>query len=184
MLIFRTYECPECEQRFELMQEREEGPPRFCVHCGADFSDEELPAIPAKVSLGGGAAARSVDMTYKLLEESTAEMAERVGNPALKVTNLKDNLREGDVAAMVPEVPNNSVGAFMREAKGQGINYGWQGGPAYNDTARPLESGSGRFSGPANLALGAVQGDMGTTHAETMARMTAAGQLNRPGRVK
>lgn len=180
-LVFRTFECPDCDGRFELMQERDDAPPRFCLHCGADFGADEShrpEAVPAKIAIGGGSAARSVDQTYRMLEESSAARAEAVGNPALKITDLHDNLREGDVAAKVPAVPNNSIGQFMRYAEETaGIHYGFQKQAFAPDVrAPPIRTSAGQFSGPTNVALDAVQGVGGENHQRTKQQLTAAGE--------
>jgi hypothetical protein len=190
-LIYRTYACdgPDDESSphtFELLIERDQHP-KFCPLCGVRFEDEPEP-IPGGFAIGGSAAARSVDQTYSLLEESSAvraQLAEEAGVPSaqarsLKVTDLKDNLREGDVAAKIPAYPNNPVGQFMQQAEQVGIKYGWQraqtpGGGNYNG---PTTSRTGqRVSGPANDALGAVQGDSGFQHQQTRAEMARRGEL-------
>src|ERR1700675_2269650 len=98
MYVFRTYACEECSKQFEIMQDRDDGAPRFCVHCGAEF-DAEAEPIPGTHRIGGSAIARSTDSTYRQFEESSAARAAELDAPALKITNLGDNLREGDVAA-------------------------------------------------------------------------------------
>lgn len=100
--VFRTFGCPECGGEFEVMQERDEGPPAKCQICAADMTEEGV-VIPLSLPRGGkivgSPTAKGVDMTYKMLEDSSAAMAAESGNPHLKVTDLKDNLRMGDVAA-------------------------------------------------------------------------------------
>lgn len=101
--IFRTYYCPDCEREFEVFHaSRDEPPPENCPHCSAEPETPYLP-LPRKMSIGGSNISKGVDLTYKHLEESGQRAFEASGNPNSKVTNLKDNLREGDVAAVVPQ---------------------------------------------------------------------------------
>lgn len=191
-LIYRTYACDsggDAElHTFEILIERDQHP-AFCPLCGAPVDGDP---IPAKIAIGGSAATRAVDMTYDLVEQSSiarAQQAEEAGlSPAqartLKVTDMHDNLREGDVAAKLPQYPNNQVGDFMRKADALGIHYGFTagsmpGGGQYNG---PTTSQTGKaVTGPANDALGAAQGAAGSQHAQTRAQMVAKGQLNVPG---
>src|SRR5215471_12962836 len=88
-LVFRSYACsgpPDAElyvpeHVFELLQDSAEGPPNFCPKCGTPCDPEAEP-VPTKIAIGGSKAARSVDMTYKLVEQSSlerAQMAEEAG---------------------------------------------------------------------------------------------------------
>jgi hypothetical protein len=157
-LVFRTYLCPDCDRRFELLQERGDGPPRFCVNCGVDFGDEELEPVPAKVAIGGSAIARATDGTYRALEESSAARAQALDAPYLKITDMNDRQREGDVAA---KVPMNVVTNFAQEAKNNiGVNYmGWGGGMAGARVApaMPGPAAGASFTGPGHIALSAIQ---------------------------
>lgn len=91
MPIMRTYECPDCNGRFRFLHmTRQEPPPAECELCGADMGGAPEPALAAP-AIGGSAIARSVD---------------KIWNDASKngVGNMRDGLREGDVAA--PRVSN------------------------------------------------------------------------------
>lgn len=175
-LIFRTYECPDCSGRFELMQQSEEAAPRFCLHCGADFGEDEDArpgAVPGTHSIGGSSAARAVDNTYALAEQMGQDAYERTGNPNLKITNMRDNMREGDVAAMPSVTPANN--GLLREAHELGLSPGWHsaGSIGVGPTPPPPEYATGV------KALGALQGTGGQTHADMLRAMQKAGQLNR-----
>ena len=56
--------------------------------------------MPPLVSIGTHKG-KAVDLTYRQLEKSSEVRAEMVGDPSLKVTNLKDNLRERRLARML-----------------------------------------------------------------------------------
>ena len=135
-----------------------------------------------ELSLGGkGNLAKAVDMTYRALEDSSAARAAALNNPQMKITDMKDRLREGDVAAVLP---NNSVTQFMGAADRHNIRYGWGGGsmgtPACHSTA-PSPLPANQITGAGHSALWAVQGDQGRTHATQRAMVSAAGQINKPG---
>ena len=156
--IVRTYAC-ECGARFELLQQREDGPPKFCGGCGAEFDSDAEP-VPSRIAVGGSVIARSTDSTYRQLEESSAARAAELGAPSLKVTDMHDNLRVGDVAAKQP--PDNAVTRFAREAKASlGVNYmSWGGGFASPGArvAPVIPAGAaGGFAGPGHIALAAAQ---------------------------
>ena len=122
MAITRTYECPDCEHQFRILHmSRDEEPPRFCPSCGTDMGED--PPQVFKMNIGGSPEGRSIDLTYKQIEESSIARAEEAGDPSLKITDLKDSLREGDVAA---KIPNNPVTQYMAQTG----HSAWQGGSA------------------------------------------------------
>lgn len=175
--FFRTFGCSGDEETgphdFQLMVERDEVP-RFCPKCGAEF-DGEPEIVPGGGHIGGSAIARSVDGMYRDVERSSAERAELAGSPALKVTNMKDHLREGDVAV---SMPNNTVTQFMSHAAGAGAHYGFGGGAMTGvGWGNPSPVPATGISGPGHEALWAVQGDGGTHNAQTRELMTKAGQI-------
>jgi len=179
--FMRSYSCDgggEAEpHEFEVMLKSGEHP-KFCPVCGCEVDAEALP-LPAKIAIGGSAIARATDQTYRLLESSTAARAAELGAPALKVTDLKDNLREGDVAAKPP--PNNIVTNFAREAKERfGINYMGFGGGFASPGARvgsPIPAGAPgqAYAGPGHIALAAAQ-----PHHEERVREIVANPTHRP----
>jgi hypothetical protein len=167
--LVRTYECPECSRRIELLQTAEEGPPRFCGYCGTDFGEAE--PVPGTHAIGGSNIARATDGMYRELETTSAARAEALNAPHLKITDLNDRLREGDVAA---KAPDNTVTRFQREAKaGVGANFGWGGGFSTPGArvAPPIPSGvpGQAFTGPGHIALAGAQGD----HQQRVAQIVA-----------
>lgn len=130
-MIARLYRCPECskEFRYDHHPSIEADPlPRFCQFCGYDSEAGVMePALTAPML--GTQHKQVVDQTYRAMEagaEHRAQLAmefhglDQQEANSLKITDLKDNLREGDVAA--PQV-NNAVSQAM--AATPGIT-GWQ----------------------------------------------------------
>ena len=172
-LIARTFECPKCLHRWEVIEPRDSAPPKFCVECGARFA-KTLLAVPGTHSIGGSRVVKAVDDTYQRLEragEARMRLAERDGVPAsqarqLKITNLKDNVRDGEVGAVRPTV-NNPTTQFMAEAAKRGLNYGFGGGmglapPPGAPAARVapmMQMPDGQYTGPGHIGLRAAQLD-------------------------
>lgn len=179
-LIIRTYACDSGgtadEHVFDVRLRADEHP-RFCPHCGFSVDQRSKPR-PSKVSIGGKAITKAVDMTYRSLEETSARRAGAVGNPQLKITNMKDRLREGDVAAVMP---NNTVTHFMGEASNRGVNYGWGGGGGLiaPTLTAPAPVPQNAFTGPGHVSLSAIQGEQGRTHQMTRAQAAIGGQINK-----
>ncbi len=105
------YKCPECHKVFEFLHHpNDEPPPDYCPLCKAFVGDTAEKQPVFKISIGT-AKGKVPDQVYRNLEDSSAaraqEAADLVGAnvaemSAIKVTNLKDNSREGDVAAVTP----------------------------------------------------------------------------------
>lgn len=123
MAVYRTYQCPSCEKYFDFLHHpNDEPPPSFCPLCGADVSGKKtrrrikqvdgllspglsdrvkkLPSHERKVS-------KSADMVYRGMENASdqrmKDAADVLGvHPStlsnMKLTNMKDNMREGDLA--------------------------------------------------------------------------------------
>lgn len=186
--LYRTFGCPGRklksgvvpEHAVEMMVEPDEHP-AFCPKCGRDWRKLRLETIPGTHSIGGSDIAKGVDLTWKLIQESSAERAELAGNPNMRVTDMRDHLREGDVA--VP-MPNNTVTQFMGMAEQRGIGYGFGGGmmaPAFSGgqampvTVDPVTG----YTGPTHAALSEAQGQSGRTHLATRQQMISAGTINK-----
>jgi hypothetical protein len=167
--VFRTYSCDGggegSPHQFEVMLASGEHP-RFCPQCGCEVDPEALP-IPSKIAVGGSAIARATDMTYSLVESSSAARAAELGQPGLKVTDMNDNLRHGDVAAKRLPV-SAEFASFERERQNLGLPsmVGWGGGLAASGDIRgggrvapPIQGDSPtqKFAGPGHIALHALQ---------------------------
>ena len=85
---------------------------------------EPIEALP-KIAIGGSALARSVDTSVRDYMEATQRHARENGLPGGGITDMKDNLREGDIA--VASV-NNIVTKTQQDIAASGGAQGpWQG---------------------------------------------------------
>jgi hypothetical protein len=181
--FYKTFACDsggEAEEHaFEVFLENDELP-SFCPKCGCPV-DPESEAVPGTHSIGGSDIAKGVDLTYSLLEASGEYRAEQTGNPNFKITNMKDHLREGDVAAVLP---NNTVTGFMADAENRGVRYGWGAGavgaPSFNSAPSPVRvDPTTGFTGAGHKALSSIQGTAGQVHLGNRAQQIVAGQVNK-----
>ena len=154
MAIKYKLQCPDCGQYWSVVLKQGEELPNYCAHCGAYVGgDPEF--VPSKVTIST-ALGKSADVTYRAMEQASEARAEMAGDPSLKITNIRDNLREGDVAAMPV---NNAVTKYADEAHNAfGFNM-WQGSPQA-DLAR-ANSGPGRQHNGSKV-LSAIQSGKGT----------------------
>jgi hypothetical protein len=84
MPVIRTYNCNDCNQLFEVVLESGNDGDPPCPYC-----DKVLDWKPGMFAIKTNKS-RALDITQQIVEEDYG------------LTNLKDNLREGDVAAMTP----------------------------------------------------------------------------------
>lgn len=110
----------------------DEGYPQFCPLCGHDSKIDEMPEVSAP-AIRQSVRIKSADQVYRAMEESSevrAQMAaDSLNLPAsemssLKITNLKDNQREGDIAI---HTPANPVSEMIEANRGM---FGLQANPA------------------------------------------------------
>jgi DNA-directed RNA polymerase subunit RPC12/RpoP len=137
MGIFRTYGCAECGAEFEIYHhDRDEAPPSGCPNCSVKPAAPYL-ALPRGGKSIGSNISKAVDQTYAGLEAQGQRAFEMSGNPHAKVTNLKDNLREGDVAAMVPQPSKEyrEAVAHLGGAAGFGAGASAGGGDSFQPAA-------------------------------------------------
>jgi len=95
-----TLRCPDCAHRWKQVLPADAKMPEYCPSCGHYIGPDDPEAVPQKIAIGGSAIARAADQTYRQLEESSAARAEMLGDPALKITNMRDHVREGETCAM------------------------------------------------------------------------------------
>jgi len=153
-MIYRL-RCPDCGGKFT-----HEGDdfPNYCALCGAFCGIPDDGFVPSKVTISTPLG-RSGDATYRMLEESSARNAEMMGDPSLKVTNLKDNLREGDVAAMPPQPSKEYKTIVSDMQQNPGFSGVAPGGLSTQDVIGLANQG--RKSGSGATALRAIQGGGG-----------------------
>lgn len=161
-LIVRTFECEACRRRFDITQDRDEPPPDGCPFCPEDEQGTITGPIPSTTAIGPRNMSKATDASYRALEEGSQVRAEALGDPSLKITNIKDNLRAGDVAAITP---NNAVNQFAEQQK---HNY-WGGGAGASGGSFDLglstqalvsqaRAQRGGEQSPGAVALAAIQG--------------------------
>jgi hypothetical protein len=143
MARFRTLQCPDCEGTFRWLQHPSDEPlPNFCPKCGSSMTAEPafMPVAPHIARSIG----KTADNVYRQMEEaSTANMeaaAELGGGDtsdynALKISDMADYLRPGDVAA---KMRTNPVAQHMANT-GQG---GFQPGMTGADYAANVRVGA------------------------------------------
>lgn len=175
-----TYRCPECHGEFDFLHHpSDEPPPDRCQipECGKWMGDdpEKAPVLYLKI---GSAKNKIPDQVYRKMEKASAERAEdaaaMVGASAgemgaVKITDMKDNQRAGDIAAKTIVEPaaamknlSNNTGSPAYQGMSQ------QQATAWADTTR---------SGPAALATRSVINDLQSSgrHNTTLATATARG---------
>lgn len=122
-LICRTYACPACNQQYDILQDRDEGSPDQCPKCGVTYETPVL-RVPGGFNIGGSDIARGTDGAVRALFDSTEAMAKEHNNPAMKVTNLRDNVKPGEVYAMPNSVPQPSREYQQMMAGGMPVGFG------------------------------------------------------------
>lgn len=169
-LIVRTFECEACSRRFDVYQERDELPPDACPFCPASEESTITGPIPSTTAIGERRISKSVDATYRAAEEGSQIRAEAFDDPAMKITNMKDNLRQGEVAAITP---SNVVSQFVggQYTDGQQHSFWGAGGapgapssvnPGMTTQALVRQAAMQRAPGeeaPGASALRAIQGE-------------------------
>lgn len=113
--------CSECRKAFKW--EPLKAHPRYCPLCQADLGEEKpdnVICLPAFIS----PKTRANDQVYRSIEQSAEKRAELADDPSLKITNMRDNVHEGEISAM-PVV--NEVTKAMDAINARGGQVGWQG---------------------------------------------------------
>ena len=125
--------CPDCRKAFSW--DAKDAWPRYCPMCRADINNDRddddivMPSIARARE-----ATKRTDQVYRDMErgsEIRAQMAaDQLGVPVsemshLKVTNIRDNTREGEIAAM-PVVNEVTRQMDMLKARGMPVGFGGQ----------------------------------------------------------
>ncbi len=120
MARFQTLKCPDCDGVFEWFMHHSNPLPQYCPLCAA-YVGEEPPSevfVPKAPAIGRKS---SQDAVYRAMEEGSIQRAKMAADLAgvsesemshLKITDMKDNLREGDIAAVTRP---NPVSTFMQQ---------------------------------------------------------------------
>lgn len=156
-----TVQCPECGDKFSLKLNKGDPLPDYCSHCGAYVGPDEH-FVPTKMNIGS-ALGKSGDQVYRQMEDASAVRAEAAGDPSLKITNMKDNLREGDVAAIAPQPSKEYQQQVQALKQGNPEFSPWQANVA--GQLAMVKSGPDRTTGA--RALTAIQGARGGPPAPT-----------------
>lgn len=112
----RTWACPDCEGQFTTLTDDREGPPRFCQCCGNDMSAD--PEVIPYFSRVGKSANQTLDKTYRAMESASIARAEEAASMMnvpvsemshIKMTNMRDNVREGDTSYIAPPSQEQAI---------------------------------------------------------------------------
>ena len=172
MPVIRTYQCPDCNGFFQHMHMRvSEEPPARCPLCGADTSATapELSAPHIAKTIG-----KVADQVYRDMETSSQHRAQLAADhlgedvadqSAMRVTNLRDDARPGEIAAVAPR---NEVTQFMAQTG--------QGGMA--DTSAAQNYAAATRVGPfAGAGMNTLDSLVKPGHARKAAQLIAAGTV-------
>lgn len=143
--------CPFCKTKFRWLAQTE-AYPKDCPQCGEyvghDRADDDV-AVPNILSFSS----RCTDGVYKMAERMSEERvhqgAELAGCSAsdmadLKVTNWRDNMKQGDIAAM-PVV--NDITRHMDRMKSMNPNAQVGYGPDGSNNSQGMEFAAGAAAG-------------------------------------
>lgn len=177
MAHYQQYECPECGGRFKFLHHPDdEPPPDYCPRCGAFVGDDATPVFVPQAPHIERSIRSTADKVYRQMEDASYANAELAGeitgdgasdHAALKVTNLQDYLRPGDVAAKMPET---AVSKAMGSKQG-----GFQ--PLMNMTGRDFAAATGQGAFP---HTGSQMSNLITSgHAQRAREVQRAGELGR-----
>lgn len=161
MPVFLKLRCPECSHVMKVPQEEQW--PNFCGNCGS-FVGVDPTFVPDRLNIGT-TRGKSADQVYRQMEAASEARAEMAGDPSLKITDMNDNLREGDVAAKVAP-PSQEYQRQVAElgAKAeflpnvQGLAGLAKQGPGVRDGAYALAAIQGGSPGPSTPSAPVIPG--------------------------
>lgn len=192
MAIYRKYQCPDCQGVFRFLHHpNTEPPPKFCPLCGADVSGEKKQRKPRLKKADHASlpddvrpsvrrtATKSVDGLYRQMESASEnrmqDAAELLGVDArslsaMKMTNMKDNLREGDMSmSTTPSAAAQIMGSTTTDA---GLTMQFQDNSAAAEYAKATRVGPNPLAGNKTREL------VTSSHAMRQQRVVSAGRLN------
>ena len=147
MAVKHKLQCPRCAHKFYALSLF----PDCCPHCAYEYDPEpgdNVISMPTIRTVAGS----MLDKVYRAEEAASEKRAEQAAEMAgvpvsemsgLKITNMRDNMREGDIAAMPVQ---NEVTRQMDRMTAAGMPIGFQAG---------INTGGG--SGAGAQVLGAIQ---------------------------
>lgn len=112
----RRYGCPDCQGEFTILLDDRDQPPSHCPLCGAYVGADPEP-IPY-FSRIGRQENQGQDKTFRMMEKASYERAEQAASDlnvpvsevaSIRMTNMKDNIREGDTSFIAPVTPKISA---------------------------------------------------------------------------
>lgn len=174
----RTWLCPDCGGTFSFLHTVtdgiEEGPPDFCPKCGSSMTEEPI-VLPSSFKIGTHKG-KSGDDVFRAMEDASDHraqlMADQLGLDKsefshTKITNLRDNLRPGDQAALLPP---NPVSQMMQALPSQ----------TGNNTAAGIGYAQATQTGPGAGRHGhSTRTVLQEHHQQTTARVASEGRLNK-----
>lgn len=132
--------CPDCGEKFRWNIDKL-GWPEVCPVCAYDTAlpEGDEPASPY-ISKGK----QTADTLYRQMEAGSEFRAQLAGEPSLKMTNLKDNLRAGDIAEVpivndVSRLVDTAPQMFGHTTQGLAFSQGVSQGHFPNAGARTQE---------------------------------------------
>ena len=197
MAIMRTYQCPSCEKCFDFMHHpNDEPPPSFCPLCGANVSGKKktrmkradrvlspglservkrLPSHERKIS-------KSADAVYRGMESASRDRmqdaADVLGVDAsslsgMKFNDMKDNMREGDMAQATTVSDATKLTGDAPIATGNGTTQGL----GFNQNASEYARTTG--SGPSPHAGNKARELVNSLHQTKGNSLVARGRINK-----
>ncbi len=173
--LFYKLQCPDCGGKFRWPFGDPE--PLYCPLCAAYVGDPEPEEFTPKAPMIRTVKAQIPDKVFRDMERASIDRAEQAREIAggdrsdyshMHITDLKDNMREGDVAAVTRP---NPVQRFMTQHPQAPV--GIQGAPSAQGYAAMAHTGAYPFAGA--KAVGKVQ----EIHHSLTTALQSAGQLNK-----
>lgn len=171
MAKYKHYRCPDCSQVFEWLHTLADlsDLPETCPKCGSWVSEAEPTFVPKAPRIGK---IDSPEMVYRSMEAASIERSKQaaavLGIPEsetahMKMTDMKDSLREGDIAAVTRPTPTSTFmqqnSAAVEQARIAGAQF------AANTRVGPFPGAGDR-----------ARQNVGAMHAEMVAQMVASGK--------
>ena len=113
MAKYLNLQCPDCQGTFKWLRHPSDEPlPNFCPRCGSNLAAE--PVFVPEAAHIAKSIGKTADGVYRQMEESSRQhtflAAEMTGEHAsefsgMKITDMPDYLRPGDIAAKMPTQP-------------------------------------------------------------------------------